>query len=141
MEKKWIGEILKNARKNKGLTQKQVMEITNINCKSLSGYDLSADEIFEISNGKQKISYWKKMFKKVDDEIEVTKVLESENHKRCMVYYLMPYSNAENEFVFNMDVDPQKVIDGFCLDVRERANEMILHIKECSTSVEDYFSE
>ena len=76
MEKKWIGEILKNARKNKGLTQKQVMEITNINCKSLSGYennvaepdldtfsklielyDLSADEIFEISNGKQKIIY------------------------------------------------------------------------------------
>lgn len=72
MEKKWIGEILKNARKNKGLTQKQVMEITNINCKSLSGYennvaepdldtfsklielyDLSADEIFEISNGKR----------------------------------------------------------------------------------------
>lgn len=53
----------------------------------------------------------------------------------------MPYSNAENEFVFNMDVDPQKVIDGFCLDVRERANEMILHIKECSNSVEDYFSE
>lgn len=160
MEKKWIGEILKNARKNKGLTQKQVMEITNINCKSLSGYennvaepdldtfsklielyDLSADEIFEISNGKQKISYWKKMFKKVDDEIEVTKVLESENHKRCMVYYLMPYSNTENEFVFNMDVDPQEVIDGFCLDVRERANEMILHIKECSNSVEDYFSE
>lgn len=104
MEKKWIGEILKNARKNKGLTQKQVMEITNINCKSLSGYennvaepdldtfsklielyDLSADEIFEISNGNQKVSYWKKIFKKVDDEIEVTKVLESENHKRCMV--------------------------------------------------------
>ena len=90
---------------------------------------------------KKKITVWKHIFEQVDDEIEVTKVLESENHKRCMVYYLMPYSNTENEFVFNMDVDPQEVIDGFCLDVRERANEMILHIKECSNSVEDYFSE
>lgn len=62
-----IGLILKNARENKGLTQKQVMELTGINRKSLSGYEnnvaepdlytistlaqlygLSLDEIFEI---------------------------------------------------------------------------------------------
>lgn len=159
MEKKWIGEILKNARKNKGLTQKQVMEITNINCKSLSGYenniaepdldtfsklielyDLSADEIFEISNGKQKISYWKKLFKKVDDEIEVTKVLESENHKRCIVYYLMPYSQTQNEYSFDIDLDVQEAIDGFCKNVKERANEMIFHINECANFIEDYFN-
>lgn len=158
MEKKWIGEILKSARKNKGLTQKQVMEITNINCKSLSGYennvaepdldtfsklielyDLSADEIFEITNGKQKISYWKKMFKNVDGEVEVTKVLESENHKRCMVYYLMPYSNAENEFAFDIELNPQEAIDEFCLEVRKKGNEMIDMIKDCTDNIEDYF--
>lgn len=34
-----------------------------------------------------------------------------------------------------------EAIDCFCKNVKERANEMILHIKECSNSVEDYFSE
>ena len=34
-----IGLILKNARENKGYTQKQVMSLTNINSKSLSGYE------------------------------------------------------------------------------------------------------
>lgn len=62
-----IGLILKNARENKNLTQKQVMELTGINRKSLSGYEnnvaepdlatfsklaqlygLSADEVLEI---------------------------------------------------------------------------------------------
>lgn len=62
-----IGLILKNARENKELTQKQVMDLTGINRKSLSGYennvaepdlytlstlaklyDLSLDKIFEI---------------------------------------------------------------------------------------------
>lgn len=62
-----IGFILKNARENKGYTQKQVMAMTGINSKSLSGYennvaepdlytfsklaqlyDISADEVLEI---------------------------------------------------------------------------------------------
>lgn len=62
-----IGLILKNARENNGYTQKQVMSLTNINSKSLSGYennvaepdlatfskllelyDLSADDVLEI---------------------------------------------------------------------------------------------
>lgn len=34
-----IGFLLKNARMNKNLTQKQVMELTGINRKSLSGYE------------------------------------------------------------------------------------------------------
>lgn len=64
-----IGLILKNARENKGYTQKQVMAMTGINSKSLSGYennvaepdlfafakliqlyDLSADDVLEIKN-------------------------------------------------------------------------------------------
>ena len=63
-----IGIVLKNARENKEYTQKQVMELTGINKKSLSGYEnnvaepdlhtfatlidlygLSADEVLEIS--------------------------------------------------------------------------------------------
>ena len=58
-----IGAVLKNARENKEFTQKQVMELTGINKKSLSGsepdlqtfatlinlYGLSADEVLEIS--------------------------------------------------------------------------------------------
>lgn len=62
-----IGLVLKSARENKGYTQKQVMSLTNINSKSLSGYEnnvaepdlltfakllqlygLSADEVLEI---------------------------------------------------------------------------------------------
>ena len=62
-----IGLVLKNARENKGYTQKQVMYLTNINSKSLSGYennvaepdlltfaklmqlyDLSSDDVLEI---------------------------------------------------------------------------------------------
>ena len=63
-----VKEFLKNARENKEFTQKQVMELTGINKKSLSGYEnnvaepdlqtfatlinlygLSADEVLEIS--------------------------------------------------------------------------------------------
>ena len=62
-----IGLVLKNARENKNLTQKQVMDLTGINRKSLSGYEnnvaepdlytfstlarlynLSLDEVFEL---------------------------------------------------------------------------------------------
>ena len=62
-----IGLVLKNARENKEYTQKQVMELTGINKKSLSGYEnhvaepdldtfaklaklygFSADEVLEI---------------------------------------------------------------------------------------------
>lgn len=39
-----IGLILKNARENKNLTQKQVMELTGINRKSLSGYENNVAE-------------------------------------------------------------------------------------------------
>ena len=35
-----IGAVLKNARENKEFTQKQVMELTGINKKSLSGYEI-----------------------------------------------------------------------------------------------------
>ena len=70
-----IGAVLKNARENKEFTQKQVMELTGINKKSLSGYEnnvaepdlqtfatlinlygLSADEVLEISTSVPSLS-------------------------------------------------------------------------------------
>ena len=39
-----IGFLLKNARENKNFTQKQVMELTGINRKSLSGYENNVAE-------------------------------------------------------------------------------------------------
>ena len=39
-----IGKILKNARENKKYTQKQVMELTGIHRKSLSGYENNVAE-------------------------------------------------------------------------------------------------
>lgn len=39
-----IGAVLKNARENKEFTQKQVMELTGINKKSLSGYENNVAE-------------------------------------------------------------------------------------------------
>ena len=39
-----IGKILKNARENKEYTQKQVMELTGIHRKSLSGYENNVAE-------------------------------------------------------------------------------------------------
>lgn len=71
-----IGFILKNARENSGYTQKQVMALTGINSKSLSGYEnnvaepdlytfarlaqlygLSADSVLEIKTGENKTDH------------------------------------------------------------------------------------
>ena len=43
-DQKDIGAVLKNARENKEFTQKQVMELTGINKKSLSGYENNVAE-------------------------------------------------------------------------------------------------
>ncbi len=72
---KRIGEILKNSREDLDMTQVEVMNITGINNKTLSGYEngvsepdletfstllnlysLSADEILEIKKSKDKIN-------------------------------------------------------------------------------------
>ena len=76
-----IGAVLKNARENKEFTQKQVMELTGINKKSLSGYEnnvaepdlqtfcntdnlyeLSADEVLEISTSTPSLLLSKRKF-------------------------------------------------------------------------------
>lgn len=88
---------------------------------------------------KKTIEYWKKIFSKVDDEVEVVRVEQNENKTNIKVIYLMPYSTQEEEFSFDMNLDPQNVINKFCVSVKERANEMIFHIRECANAVDDMF--
>ena len=61
-----IGKILKNARENKEYTQKQVMELTGIHRKSLSGYennvaepDLSTSQPLPICMASLQMKLWK----------------------------------------------------------------------------------
>ena len=88
---------------------------------------------------KKTIEYWKKIFSKVDDEVEVVRVEQNENKTDIKVIYLMPYSTQEEEFSFDMNLDAQNVINKFCVSVKERANEMIFHIRECANAVDDMF--
>ncbi len=88
---------------------------------------------------KKTIEYWKKIFSKVDDEVEVVRVEQNENKTNIKVIYLMPYSTQEEEFSFDMNLDTKDVINKFCVCVKERANEMVFHIKECANAVEDMF--
>lgn len=88
---------------------------------------------------KKTIEYWKKIFSKVDDEVEVVRVEQNENKTNIKVIYLMPYSTQEEEFSFDMNLDTKDVINKFCVSVKERANEMIFHIKECANAVDDMF--
>lgn len=88
---------------------------------------------------KKTIEYWKKIFSKVNDEVEVVRVEQNENKTNIKVIYLMPYSMQEEEFSFDMNLDTKDVINKFCVSVKERANEMIFHIKECANAVDDMF--
>ena len=88
----------------------------------------------------KKIAAWKHIFEQIDGEIEVTKIEESNDQKTCTVCYLMPYSEIQNTYSFDIDSEVQDAIDGFCAKVKERAHEMIFHINECANSVEDYFN-
>lgn len=89
---------------------------------------------------KKTIEYWKKIFSKVDDEVEVVRVEQNENKTNIKVIYLMPYSTQEEEFSFDMNLDTKDVINKFCVSVKERSNEMIFHINECANFIEDYFN-
>lgn len=88
---------------------------------------------------KKTIEYWKKIFSKVDDEVKVVRVEQNENKTNIKVIYLMPYSTQEEEFSFDMNLNTKDVINKFCISVKERANEMIFHIRECANTVDDMF--
>ena len=44
----------------------------------------------------------------------------------------MPYCTSSEEYIFQADIDKEEVIDGLCNTVEEKANEMIVMIRECS---------
>ena len=67
------------------------------------------------------------------------KLLQNENKTNIKVIYLMPYSTQEEEFSFDMNLNTKDVINKFCISVKERANEMIFHIRECANTVDDMF--
>ena len=50
----------------------------------------------------------------------------------CTINYLMPYCTGSEEYIFQADIDKEKAVDGFCNTIEEKANEMIVMIKECS---------
>ncbi len=72
-----------------------------------------------ISPDKKLEKYWKKVFKPLkNEEIEITNITVSDNV--CTINYLMPYCTSSEEYIFQADID------------KEKANEMIVMIKECS---------
>ena len=106
-----IGLILKNARENKGFTQKQVMNLTNINSKSLSGYEnnvaepdlstfaklldlygLSADDVLEIKTQDNSSS-------SINNELNLISLYRSLDtlHQEDILLILKTFSNKYNK--------------------------------------------
>ena len=48
----------------------------------------------------------------------------------------MPYCTSSEEYIFQADTDKEKAVGGFCNTVEEKANEMIVMIRECSNMEE-----
>ena len=108
-----IGKILKNARENKEYTQKQVMELTGIHRKSLSGYEnnvaepdlstfatlanlygISADEALEIGEPDPSVSLLRFEFQ----VLSLFKELDAKHQEELLIQItaLFRYLNAKN---------------------------------------------
>ena len=108
-----IGKILKNARENKEYTQKQVMELTGIHRKSLSGYEnnvaepdlstfatlanlygISADEALEIGEPDPSVSLLRFEFQ----VLSLFKELDAKHQEELLIQItaLVRYLNAKN---------------------------------------------
>lgn len=85
----------------------------------------------------EKEKYWKKVFKPIKGEIEVTKIRVCGNEGT--VIYLMPYSEYDNVFTFQADLDKEIVILAFCSDVIRNGQDMCQTIKECTGDVINLF--
>ncbi len=107
-----IGKILKNARENKEYTQKQVMELTGIHRKSLSGYEnnvaepdlstfatlanlygISADEALEIGEPDPSVSLLRFEFQ----VLSLFKELDAKHQEELLIQItaLVRYLNAK----------------------------------------------
>ena len=74
---------------------------------------------------------WKRVFKPLNNqEIEIKNINVVNNV--CTINYLMPYCTSSEEYMFQADIDKEKAVDGFCNTVEEKANEIIIMIRECS---------
>ena len=108
-----IGKILKNARENKEYTQKQVMELTGIHRKYLSGYEnnvaepdlstfatlanlygISADEALEIGETDSSVSLLRFEFQ----VLSLFKELDAKHQEELLIQItaLVRYLNAKN---------------------------------------------
>ena len=89
-----IGKILKNARENKEYTQKQVMELTGIHRKSLSGYENNADEALEIGEPDPSVSLLRFEFQ----VLSLFKELDAKHQEELLIQItaLVRYLNAKN---------------------------------------------
>lgn len=108
-----IGKTLKNARENKEYTQKQVMELTGIHRKSLSGYEnnvaepdlstfatlanlygFSADEVLEIGKPDSSLSLLQYEFQ----FLSLLKELDAKHQEELLIQItaLVKYLHAKN---------------------------------------------
>lgn len=86
---------------------------------------------------KEKEKYWKKVFKPIKGEIEVTKVVVNGNV--CTISYLMPYSCYEYEFFFQADLDKEIVTKSFYEAVIQQGRVMCQQIEESTHDVINLF--
>ena len=57
----------------------------------------------------------------------------------CYLYpssYFNMHCTSSEEYIFQADIDKEKAVGGFCNTVEEKANEMIVMIRECSNMEE-----
>lgn len=53
----------------------------------------------------------------------------------CYLYpssYFNMHCTSSEEYIFQADIDKEKAVGGFCNTVEEKANKMIVMIRECS---------
>lgn len=106
--------------------------------KHLISIGIDPIEEKNVKENKAKEKYWKKVFKPIKGEIEVTTVEIDENNI-CTISYLMPYSTYENEFFFQVDLDKEIVIKSFYEAVIQQGKVMCQQIEESTHDVINLF--
>lgn len=99
------------------------------------GIDPIGEQIVKQVNEKEK--YWKRIFRPIKGELEVTKV--TVNGNVCTITYLMPYSTYEHEFFFQADLDKEIVIKSFYDAVIQQGRVMCQQIEESTHDVINLF--
>lgn len=106
--------------------------------KHLISIGIDPIEEKNVKENKEKEKYWKRVFKPIKGEVEVTKVAVDGNV--CTISYLMPYSCYEYEFFFQANLDKESVIMAFCDAVKENGKNMCQLIEESIQDVINLFN-